>query len=538
MTDILFPFLGGIGLFLMGMSLLSQGLIAFAGNALKQSLIRFTGTPFKAFLSGTLATALVQSSSATTVTVIGFVSAGLISFTQAIGFVIGASLGNTGTGWIVATLGLKISLGYYTLPLIGIGALLKLFGKGRAPDLGIALTGFGMIFLGLDTLQQGMQGVAAHYNLSGLPSGGMGDDFLVMLVGLIMTLIMQSSTAAIATTLAAYHAAAINFDQAAALVVGAAIGTTVTGALVAIGATAAAKRTALANILFNLAAGLIAILLLPLLIAAVDGLNMRFGLKPGAVSLAAFHTLFIGVGVALFMPFTAPFARLITNLIPERGQALVQHLDDSLYSVPPVALEASQRALEQSAVALFREYGNVLDSGYSADTQQKTRALRSALEQSYTFLSHLQLPADATALADQRMAQLHVIDHQLRLCNRIARLQTAPIAFDSGIYHWAVQDNRNMLELAMGKDHMQDLPQRLDEIAAQAARLDDMAHQVRHQILQQSQEGGTAPAHALQTTDAFRWLARSGHHIWRICHYLALGRNANHPDTITPRPTA
>ena len=538
MTDILFPFLGGIGLFLMGMSLLSQGLIAFAGNALKQSLIRFTGTPFKAFLSGTLATALVQSSSATTVTIIGFVSAGLITFAQAIGFVIGASLGNTGTGWIVATLGLKISLGYYTLPLIGVGALLKLFGKGRAPDLGIALTGFGMIFLGLDTLQQGMQGVAAHYNLSGLPSGGMGDDFLVMLVGLIMTLIMQSSTAAIATTLAAYHAAAINFDQAAALVVGAAIGTTVTGALVAIGATAAAKRTALANILFNLAAGLIAILLLPLLIAAVDGLNARFGLTPGAVSLAAFHTLFIGVGVALFMPFTAQFARLITNLIPERGQALAQHLDDSLYTVPPVALEASQRALEQSAVALFREYENVLGTGYSASTQQKTSALRSALEQFYTFLSHLQLPADSTTLADQRMAQLHVIDHQLRLCNRIARLQTAPIAFDSGIYHWAVQDNRNMLELAMGKDHMQDLAQRLDEIAAQAARLDDMAHQVRHQILQQSQEGGTAPAHALQTTDAFRWLARSGHHIWRICHYLALGRNANHTDTITPRPTA
>jgi len=335
MTDILFPFLGGIGLFLMGMSLLSQGLIAFAGNALKRSLIRFTGTPFKAFLSGTLATALVQSSSATTVTVIGFVSAGLITFSQAIGFVIGASLGNTGTGWIVATLGLRISLGYYTLPLIGIGALMKLFSKGRAADMGVALVGFGMIFLGLDTLQQGMQGFSAHYNLSGLPSGGMLDDFLVMLIGLVMTIVMQSSTAAIATTLAAYHAAAINFDQAAALVVGAAVGTTVTGALVAIGATIPAKRTALANILFNLAAGLIAIVLLPLLIAAVDLLNARFGLTPGAVSLAAFHTLFIGLGVALFLPFTPQFARLISHFLPERGESLVQHLDDSLYSVPP-----------------------------------------------------------------------------------------------------------------------------------------------------------------------------------------------------------
>lgn len=535
MTDILFPFLGGIGLFLMGMSLLSQGLIAFAGNALKQSLIRFTGTPFKAFVSGTLATALVQSSSATTVTIIGFVSAGLITFAQAIGFVIGASLGNTGTGWIVATLGLKISLGYYTLPLIGIGAMMKVFSSGRAAHLGVALVGFGMIFLGLDTLQQGMQGVAAHYNLSGLPSGGMLDHFTVMLVGLVMTLIMQSSTAAIATTLAAYHAAAINFDQAAALVVGAAIGTTATGALVAIGAATQAKRTALANILFNLAAGLIAIVLLPALIAVVDVLNQRFGLKPGAVSLAAFHTLFIGLGVALFLPFTAQFARLISRLIPERGESLVQHLDDSLYSVPPVALEASQRSLERTALELFRLYQELLTQGYSAQINQKTEALRNALDHTYEFLGHLQLPAESNVLADQRMAQLHVIDHQLRLCNRMAHMKTSPIEFDNSIYHWAVQDNLNMLELAIGRDHMHGLPERLEQISQEATRLDDMAHQVRHQVLQQNQATGTAPAHALQTTDAFRWLARTGHHIWRICHYLAQARHANHKDTMAPQ---
>ena len=511
----------------MGMSLLSQGLIAFAGNALKRSLIRFTGTPFKAFLSGTLATALVQSSSATTVTVIGFVSAGLITFSQAIGFVIGASLGNTGTGWIVATLGLRISLGYYTLPLIGVGALMKLFSKGRAADMGVALVGFGMIFLGLDTLQQGMQGFSAHYNLSGLPSGGMLDDFLVMLIGLVMTIVMQSSTAAIATTLAAYHAAAINFDQAAALVVGAAVGTTVTGALVAIGATIPAKRTALANILFNLVAGLIAIVLLPLLIAAVDLLNARFGLTPGAVSLAAFHTLFIGLGVALFLPFTPQFARLISRFLPERGESLVQHLDDSLYSVPPVAMEAAQRTVERSTQALFGAYGNVLTHGHTPQNHQKIIELRSALEQVYEFLGHLHLPAEHHALTEQRMALFHVIDHQLRLCTRLDRLASAPIDFSSGVYHWAVQDNQTMISLALGRDHMHGLNERLDQIAAQAGHLEEMAHEVRYQILQQSQETGTAPAHALQTTDAFRWLARSGHHVWRICHYLNQARRLN-----------
>ena len=130
MQQIIFPFAGGLGLFLLGMMLLSQGLVAFGGGAMKRALAHFTGTPAKAFLSGTLATMAVQSSTATTVTLIGFVSAGLISFTQAIGVLIGASLGNTATGWIVATLGLKVNLGFYTLPLIGVGAMLKLLTRG------------------------------------------------------------------------------------------------------------------------------------------------------------------------------------------------------------------------------------------------------------------------------------------------------------------------------------------------------------------------------------------------------------------------
>ncbi|MEZ5435071.1 MAG: Na/Pi symporter [Pseudomonadales bacterium] len=139
--------IGGMGLFLIGMKLLSDGLVAFAGENLRRALTHFTGTPCRAFISGALITALVQSSTATTVTLIGFVSAGLITFTQAIGVVIGASLGNTATGWVVAGLGLKINLGFYTLPLIGIGALLKLLGRRRWAELGLALAGFGMLFL-------------------------------------------------------------------------------------------------------------------------------------------------------------------------------------------------------------------------------------------------------------------------------------------------------------------------------------------------------------------------------------------------------
>src|SRR5690606_38174471 len=140
-------------------------------------------TPYKAFASGALITALVQSSTATTVTLIGFVSAGLITFVQAIGVVIGASLGNSVPGWIVASVGLKIKLGFYTLPLIGIGALLKLLTSGRSSELGRALAGFGMLFLGLMTLQEGMQSLSASFSLAHLPSGSYGAHILILLIG-------------------------------------------------------------------------------------------------------------------------------------------------------------------------------------------------------------------------------------------------------------------------------------------------------------------------------------------------------------------
>ena len=157
--EVAFRILGGLGLFLVGMSLLTDGLTHFAGDSLRRSLLRFTGSPFKAFASGALLTLVVQSSTATTVTLIGFVSAGLITFAQSLGVVMGASLGTTGTGWIVSTLGLKVQLGLYTLPLIGFGALLRLLAKGRWRHLGTALAGFGMLFVGIDTMQEGMRGM-------------------------------------------------------------------------------------------------------------------------------------------------------------------------------------------------------------------------------------------------------------------------------------------------------------------------------------------------------------------------------------------
>ncbi|MDX9740677.1 MAG: Na/Pi symporter [Gammaproteobacteria bacterium] len=516
MLAILFPLLGGIGLFLVGMMLLSGGLVAFAGPALQQALAHFTGTPRRAFASGALITALAQSSTATTVTLIGFVSAGLITFAQAIGVVIGASLGNTATGWIVAGLGLKISLGFYTLPLIGIGALLRLLARERWANLGMALAGFGVLFVGLDTLQQGMRGLSDVFSLADLPAGGIGARFFIMLIGIALTAVLQSSTAAIAMTLTAVHTEAINFDQATAMVIGASIGTTLTSLLVSIGATVHAKRTAMAHILFNLIAGLIAIALLPLYSLVINLFATHAGLAPGALVLAAFHTLFIAVGVVLVLPFSERFARLVERLLPERGDVATQHLDSSLLAIPAVALDASQRALDQIAQRLFDIYGRILAGEHPENLQQTLRQTHEALDRCFDFVSRIPLPGNDD-FASRRIAQLHAIDHLIRFRERLIELDQVRSELGNPVYGEALAQNRHILALAIEgfaqPDHAW-----LERMAADAAALTTLARRIRHGVLHDT--GPDSAARALRVTDTFRRLERSGHHVWRICHYL------------------
>lgn len=535
MQEALFPFVGGLGLFLIGMMLLADGLVAFGGDLMKRALARFTGTPFKAFVSGALATVAVQSSSATTVTLIGFVSAGLITFSQAIGVLIGASLGNTATGWIVATLGLKVDLGFYTLPLIGIGAMLKLMGRGRATSLGLALAGFGMMFMGLSTLQEGMRGLASGFDLARLPTSGHGARVLIMLIGLAMTAILQSSTAAIATTLTALHTQAINMDQAAALVVGAAIGTTLTGALVTIGGTVHAKRTALAYILFNAAAGLLAIALLPVFLAGIDWLGRLGWLDAGATSLAAFHTLFIAVGVALFLPWVHPFARLVERLLPdEPDQPLTARLDDSMLSIPSVALEASARALEQITLRLLDVYGDMLGSQGTDTRHARLSHAAQALDDVYRFVGRIELPSGDTRSGEQRIAQLHALDHLMRFRTRLTDLSQAAVDLTEPGYGWALDHSHQILALARQGIEAQDLRTHQEALEQHANALTGVSREVRNDVLQGTSSAPHIAANALKLSDTARWLERTGHHIARICHHLAQGHASATSHPVTP----
>lgn len=525
MIDVIFPFIGGVGLFLIGMMLLSRGLVAFAGPTLRKSLVRFTGTPLKAFSSGAVLTAMMQSSTATTVTLIGFVSAGLISFSHAIGVVMGASLGNTAAGWVVSGVALKINLSFYTLPLIGIGALCRLLSKGRAGDFGMAIAGFGILFLGLRTLQEAMTGLTGHFDLATLPVGGLGAHLIIMLIGFALTTLLQSSTAAIATTLTAVHAGAISLDQAGSVIIGAAIGTTVTSALVSIGATTAAQRTALAHILFNVVTGLLALLLLlPLYLFTIHKIGVYFDFVPGAISLAAFHSLFILIGAAIFMPFIQQFAQLIERLLPEKANELTPHLDQSLLSMPELALDATQRTLEELTHNILDFHKQlVTHSGHPTSIQ--LQRMLAALEGVFDFTARIKPDADDEKLNAMQVAQLHAVDHLIRIGARHQyfiedQQHINQRAFDEAVKHAVDQ-------LAIIKSGLlYNTPTGwVKKLKTEAKALKELSNNTR-QILLQQPSHSSSNREILIETDNYRWLERNAHHVWRIGYYLNEARQA------------
>lgn len=330
---------GGVGLFLLGMRLMTDGLKVAAGRLLRDLLARWTRDRPRALLAGVLMTALVQSSSAVTVAAIGFVNAGLLDLGRALWVVFGSNVGTTMTAWLVALTGVEVDLEALSLPMIGAGMLLGLgHGGERRRALGEALAGFGLFFLGLSILKTTFDGVGASVDLEGF--GGPLSGLAFFGVGALLTVIMQSSSAALALTLTAASGGLIDVQDAGAMVVGANLGTTSTAGFAAIGATSAAKRTAVGHVAFNLLAAVVALALLPWLL---DALTLALGDgAPLPTLLALFHTAFNVIGVLLMWPLSDRLRRwLEARFVSEDEQkGEPRHLDANVLSVPALALEA------------------------------------------------------------------------------------------------------------------------------------------------------------------------------------------------------
>lgn len=502
--------LGGLGVFLLGMSLMSDGLKSFAGDSLRSALLAFTSRPVTAFLSGMGITAIIQSSSATTLMTIGFVSAGVLPFAQSIGVLMGASLGTTSTGWIVSIIGLNVSLSSYALLFVAAGASVRLFVKGRANFLGTAVAGFGMIFLGIGFMQSGMGQLTSELDFSALPSEGIGARALLTGIGLVLTVLMQSCSAVMATNLMALSAGVLGFEQSAALAIGAAIGTTVTAGLASIGASLQARRTALALAAFNVSTGLIAFFFLPVLLQVIAFFQRQFGLEDGPVSLAVFHSLFIAIGVVMFLPFVRPYARLIERLLPERDTGFTRFLDKSLLGLPSVALEAVGRSLLECRIALAQALVTRmqnLPAGEVAFTVSK------ALASLRAYLASIEVESGDRKAENRRVSDIHIMDHLERLASAVhvkeAQFGSARLA------PWEKRLSQNLNALAGGVP-LPEAPAALSAALAYARRAE------RPKILQAAAEAGSNPSVLLRELDTLQWIDKVAYHLARIEAHFTL----------------
>jgi phosphate:Na+ symporter len=418
--------LGGVGLFLLGMTVMTEGLKTLAGSALRAMLSKAAATPLHGSFWGAIVTLLVQSSSATTMTTIGLVSAGLLTFQQGLGLVFGANVGTTGTGWLVALIGVRVSLTAAALPMIFVGALTKLLARGRVSGMGAALAGFGLVLFGLTTLQQGMGGLAERLHPADLPAvvAGPGAPWwsalygvlVLVVIGLVMTALMQSSTAAVAVTLSGHFAGAIGLDQACALIIGQNIGTATSSALAAIGASTTAKRLAIAYVLFKLIAAIIALALFPVVIPLLQRASSSVD---GVTLLAGYHTAYNVVGVVVLLPLINWFTRLVERILPERGSPLARCLDSSALETPIVAVEAVRRTIARVLVTVC---GSV-EAALAGRTEPvrlgketvSVQEAADALRQAQIFLSDVAGPPGTDDEQQRLTSTLHALDHASRL---------------------------------------------------------------------------------------------------------------------------
>ena len=371
-------FLGGLGLFLVGMWLMTDGLKLAAGNALRGILQTWTNSRYRGLLTGFGITALVQSSSAVTVATIGFANAGLLTLERAIWVIFGSNLGTTMTGWIVAFVGLKFDIDTYALPLIGIGMLVRLTGqKSRRAALGQALVGFGLFFLGIGVLKEAFESIGSSIELPGAQQADIASMLLFVLLGFVLTSLMQSSSAAIVITLSAADSGLISLGTAAATVIGANLGTTTTAVIAVVGATSTAKRVATGHILFNLMTASVAIIIILPMLTLIHFVQDFFNLSTAnAASLALFHTVFNLLGVLLMLPLSDRMLRFLNSKFIDKQEQLAKplYLDKTSMEVPELALDALVKELGHlQSIATDACIAAIDNRDGNTDTVQLTR---------------------------------------------------------------------------------------------------------------------------------------------------------------------
>ena len=548
--EILFKVVGGLGIFLLGMKHMSEGMQAVAGSKLRKMISAVTDNRVMACAMGTLITGIVQSSSVTTVMVVGFVNSGFMTLMQAIGVILGANIGTTITAWIIA---LKISK--FGLPLLGVAAFFFLFSKReRIRYTAMALLGLGMVFFGLTTMGDAFNNPEVNEYLKQAFSVMNGTTYLGVLkcafFGCLATMIVQSSSATIGVTITLVASGIIEFETAAALVLGLNIGTTVTAFLASIGTSTNAKRAAYAHIIFNVVGTL---WLIPFFFIYVDGINWLFGHVQDFMSrnpkmedlstakIALVHTGFNLINTIIFLPLMRPLARLVEKLVPEKKMDEINRLtyfDIRMLDTPALGIVQSKEQIlfmAESVEKMGDWLGEVLASDEQLDKTEKKivryeTILDNVQKEIVVFLSNMmtgQIPHD---VMEEARREMRMADEYESLSDYLVNVLKGHVKLRANQLNYSEEGRKELINLHnkvveyIQMVNAADRDEKTDIMSKAQSDSDIITRQMkdyRNLHLQRLSESKATPLSSLVFTDMLNNYRRMKDHALNIAEVIA-----------------
>lgn len=532
--QILFQFLGGLGLFLFAIKFMGDGLQKSAGNRLRTILDRFTTNPFMGILAGIFVTVLIQSSSGTTVITVGLVSAGLMTLRQAIGVIMGANIGTTVTAFIIG-----IDIGEYAYPILLMGSvMLFFFKKTSIQNLGQIFFGFGGLFIGLDLMSSGLAPLRELPLFTQLILQMSHSPILSVFVGTVFTLIVQSSSATIGILQGLYAENLISLQGALPVLFGDNIGTTITAVLAAIGATVIAKRAAAIHVLFNVLGAVIFLIFLGPYTHFIMWVTGQLALEP-KMQIAFAHGTFNLVNTLIQLPFIGVWAYLVTKLLPEREkphEKVALYLDETIIEKSPsiaigqakkelihmgnLSIDGLKRSLEYLKTNNMDDaaFGRILEKNINILDEEITRYLVKIFPHSITPQDSNDLQAMLNLVCDIE----RIGDHFENIIEQIDYMGEHNITLSDD----AKNEVFEMFELTIRSVELAITA--LDKTDLSKARrvyeledeIDDMERYLRKQHIRRLNHGECTPKSGLTYTDLISNLERIGDHAHNIAEML------------------
>ncbi|MCD8889707.1 Na/Pi cotransporter [Staphylococcus arlettae] len=520
--EIIFTFIGGLGIFLYGIKQMGDGLQASAGDRLRNILNKFTSNPIMGVIAGMVVTILIQSSSGTTVITIGLVTAGFMTMRQAIGVVMGANIGTTVTAFIIG-----IDIGEYALPILALGAFLIFFiHKRKAKNIGMILFGFGALFYGLELMSGAVKPLAELDGFNEIMLNLSSNPILGVLAGTFLTVIIQSSSATIGILQGFYANDLISLHGALPVLLGDNIGTTITAVLAGLAGTLAAKRVALVHVLFNVIGATVFLIILPLYQNIMEVFQRVFSLNPEMV-IAFAHGTFNVTNTLIQLPFVFVLAWIVTKVIPGNDvneQYRPRVLDKNLIDrAPSFALQEAQDEIQN----LGKMSLSILESAQNKDEKSKKHAeekhqvienMYDNIRQYLTKISQKKLSANdaermsvlfdvnRAILKVSSLSQAYMDDLDIQAKGKV-NISEKALTSISQLYEHVTVSFRDTVDIINVYDDI-----KKDEIVKRSQEAYGLEHDLRKEHIKRLSTGECTPEGAVRYLDMISILERIGYH--------------------------